>query len=51
MASKLLCILTDWETFNELHLLEQVSGVIRALQKSMMVLLTKSVSNINLKVH
>ena len=46
MTSKLLYLLMDWET---LHLLEQVSGVIRALQTSMMVLLTKIVSKVNLK--
>ena len=32
-----------------MHELEQVSGVIRALQTSMIVLLTKIVSNTNLK--
>ena len=46
MTSKLLYLLMDWET---VHLLEQVSGVIRALQTSMMVLLTKIVSKVNLK--
>ena len=44
MTSKLLYILMDWETFNK----EQVSSVIRALQASMIVLLTKIVSNLNL---
>ena len=46
MASKLLYLLMDWETFNQLHALEQVSGVTRALQASMIVLLTKLFSNI-----
>ena len=46
MTSKLLYILMDWETFNK----EQVSSVIRALQASMIVLLTKIVSNLNLKM-
>ena len=41
MASKLLYQLMDWETFNLLTALEQVKGVIRALQTPMMVLLTK----------
>ena len=36
----------DWETFKK----EQVSSVIRALQASMIVLLTKIVSNLNLKI-
>ena len=49
MASKLLYLFIDWETFNKLHLLEQVSGVIRALQISMMVILTEIVNNVNLK--
>ena len=49
MASKLLYLFIDWETFNKLHLLEQVSGVIRALQTSMMVILTEIVNNVNLK--
>ena len=39
----------DWETFNLLSSLEQVRGVIRALQTSMIVLLAKIVSNVNLK--
>ena len=37
------------DTFNLLSALEQVTGVIRADQTSMMVLLTKIFSNINLK--
>ena len=41
MASKLLYLLMDWETFNLLTALEQVKGVIRALQTPMLVLLTK----------
>ena len=49
MASKLLYLLMDWETFNLLSSLEQVRGVIRALQTSMIVLLAKIVSNVNLK--
>ena len=49
MASKLLSLLMDWETFNQLPTLEQVRGLIRALQTSMMVLLTKILSNFNLK--
>ena len=48
-TSKLMYLLMDWETFNQLHLLEQVNGVIRALQASVMVLLTKIASNVNLK--
>ena len=59
---KLLYLLMDWETFNSfmtgvpviqmvsiLHTVEQVRRVISALQTPMMVLLTKVVSNINLK--
>ena len=38
-----------WEKFNLLSALEQVRGVIRALQTSMIVLLTKIVSNPDLK--
>ena len=49
IAPKLLYLFMDWETFNYLHLLEQVSSVIRARQISMMVLLTKIVSKVNLK--
>ena len=41
----------DWETLNELHRLEQIRGVIRALQTSMIVLLAKIFSNINLKTN
>ena len=32
-----------------LHALEQVSGVIRALQSTMVILLTKTVRNVNLQ--
>ena len=41
-------IYLDWHRLanNWLHALEQVTGVIRALQASMMVLLTKIVSNV-----
>ena len=49
MASKMLYLFMDWKTFNQLPPLEQVRDVIRALQTSLMVLLTKLVSNINLK--
>ena len=38
------------ERVNKLHALKQVSGVIKALESSMMVLSTKIVSNVNLKV-
>ena len=47
MELKLLCLLMDWKTINLLPALEQVRGVIRALQTSMMVLLAKF-SNVNL---
>ena len=49
MVSKLFYLLMDWETFNQLPALEQIRDVIRAIQRSMMVLLAKIVSNINLK--
>ena len=49
MASKLLYLLMDWETFNQLYAFEQVRGVIKALQTSIMELLTKIVSNVSLK--
>ena len=45
MASKLL---VDWETFNQLLVLGQVRGVIKALQTSVME--TKIVSNVSLKM-
>ena len=38
-----------WETFNQLHALEQVSVVIRALQTFMMLLLANIVSTVNQK--
>ena len=41
MASKLLYLVIEWETLNLLSALEQVKGVTRALQKPMMILLTK----------
>ena len=44
MASKLLYLLMDRETFNLLHALVQVSGVIKALQASM-------IGTFDLKVH
>ena len=50
MASKLLYLLMDWETFNMLPALEQVRDIIRALQTSMMVILTKIVTNVSLKM-
>ena len=40
MASKLLYLLMDWKTFDKLSSLEQIGGVIRALQISIMVPLT-----------
>ena len=43
-----LSILMDWETFNWLAAFKQIRGVIRALQRSLMVLLVKIVSNLNL---
>ena len=46
MASKLLYLLMDCETFNKVPVLEQARGVIGALETSMMVLLAKVVSNI-----
>ena len=39
----------DWGTFNLLHALEQIRGVIRALQISTVVLLAKIVRKVNLK--
>ena len=41
MASKLLYLLMDWETFHLFPALEQIKGVIRALQTPMTVFLTK----------
>ena len=49
MVSKLLYLPMDWEIFNQLLALEQVRGVMKALQPSIMVLLTKIVCNISLK--
>ena len=48
MALKLLYLLIDSETINSLPALEQVRGVIRAIQTSMIVLLAKIVNNVNL---
>ena len=48
MASKLLYLLMVWETCNSLPALEQVRGVIRALQIFTVVLLAKTVKNVNL---
>ena len=39
----------DWEIFNQLPVLEQVRIVIKSRQTSMMVFLTKIVSNVNFK--
>ena len=50
MASTLLYLHMDWETFNWLHALEKVSGVIRAVEASKMILLTKTVSNVKGKL-
>ena len=56
MVSKLFYLLMDWETFDSLPALEQVRGVIevlqastKALETSIMELLAKIVSNVNLK--
>ena len=49
MASKLLFLLMGCKTFDKLPLLEQLRGVIRALQTSMFIFLTKIVSNVSLK--
>ena len=49
MASKLLYLFMDRETFNKLPTLEQERCVVRALQASMMVLLAKIVSKVILK--
>ena len=48
MASKLLFLLMGCK-FDELPLLEQLRDVIRALQTSMFIFLTKIVSNVSLK--
>ena len=48
MASKLLFLLMGCK-FDELPLLEQSRGVIRALQTSMFIFLTKIVSNVKFK--
>ena len=50
MASTLLYLHMDWETFNWLRALEKVSGVIRAAEASKMILLTKTVSNVKGKL-
>ena len=49
MPPKLLYLLMDWETFNHLSALEQINGVIRAIQTSTMVLFAKVVCNVNWK--
>ena len=49
MVSKLLYLLMHWEKFNEFPALEQVQGEFKALQTSMMVLLTKIITNVSLK--
>ena len=36
MTSKLIYLVIDWKTFNELPALEQVNGLIKALQTSTM---------------
>ena len=48
MASELLFLLTSCK-FDELPLLEQSRDVIRALQTSMFIFLTKIVSNVKFK--
>ena len=48
MASKLLFLLMGCK-FDELPLLEQLRDVIRALQTSMFIFLTKIVSNVKFK--
>ena len=50
MPSKVLYLLMDWETSNQLLVSGHVRGVIKALQRSVMVLLTKIVSNVTLKM-
>ena len=50
MSSKLIHLLMDWETFNELSALEQVKGVIRVLKNSVMKLFAKTVNVVNLKM-
>ena len=49
IVSKPLYLLTDREILDQLSALEQVRVVIKTLQTSMMVPLTKIVSNVNLK--
>ena len=49
MAPKLLYLLIDWEAFNHLSALEQINGVIRAIQTSTVVLFAKVVCNVNWK--
>ena len=48
-ALKLLSLIMDWERFTLLSVLQHVRGVIWDLQTSMIVLLTKIVSSVNLK--
>ena len=50
MSSKLIHLLMDWETFNELSALEQVKGAIRVLKNSVMKLFAKTVNVVNLKM-
>ena len=50
MSSKLIHLLMDWETFNELSALEQVKDVIRVLKSSVMKLFAKTVNVVNLKM-
>ena len=49
MMSKVIHLLMDWETFNQLPALEQVRGAMKALQISTIELLAKIISNVNLK--
>ena len=49
MTSRLIYLLMDWETFNQLVALEQVRCVVRALQISTIGLFAKIASNVNLK--
>ena len=48
MASKLIYLLMDFETFNKLSALEQVTSVCSTLQTSMFDIFPNIIDNINL---
>ena len=46
MISKLICLLMQWDTFNEFSVLERVRGVVRAIKHLQLNFLQKQLATL-----